>query len=158
MTSHVVAFERPQVRAGARSVSLDEVDQRVAGATEALLRERKGDGHWCFELEADATIPSEYVLFRHFRGEPEHLGRSKPSPAEERRERQAGESEYEEDEAAPLRHGSGPSEGEAAADDTDPKKERRLCCTASLRPRSERSRIATPSANAAICAGQIAAL
>ena len=27
------------------------------------------DGHWCFELEADATIPAEYVLLRHFRGE-----------------------------------------------------------------------------------------
>ena len=38
-----------------------------------FLSERKSDGHWCFELEADATIPSEYVLFRHFRGEPEDL-------------------------------------------------------------------------------------
>ncbi len=28
------------------------------------------DGHWVFELEADATIPAEYVLLRHFCGEP----------------------------------------------------------------------------------------
>ena len=31
--------------------------------------EQHEDGHWCFELEADATIPAEYVLLRHFRGE-----------------------------------------------------------------------------------------
>ena len=30
----------------------------------------KRDGHWVFELEADATIPAEYVLLRHYRGEP----------------------------------------------------------------------------------------
>ena len=27
------------------------------------------DGHWVFELEADATIPAEYVLLEHFLGE-----------------------------------------------------------------------------------------
>ena len=27
---------------------------------------RREDGHWLFELEADATIPSEYVLLNHF--------------------------------------------------------------------------------------------
>ncbi|HEY2762082.1 MAG TPA: prenyltransferase/squalene oxidase repeat-containing protein, partial [Pirellulales bacterium] len=36
----------------------------------ALLECRQPDGHWVFELEADATIPSEYVLLRHYRGEP----------------------------------------------------------------------------------------
>ena len=30
----------------------------------------KSDGHWCFELEADSTIPAEYVLMRHYRDEP----------------------------------------------------------------------------------------
>src|SRR5689334_11774371 len=38
-------------------------------ATEALLREQRADGHWVFELEADATIPSEYVLLTHWLGE-----------------------------------------------------------------------------------------
>ncbi len=42
----------------------------IARATLALLDRRRDDGHWCFELEADATIPAEYVLMRHFRGEP----------------------------------------------------------------------------------------
>ena len=26
------------------------------------------DGHFVFELEADATIPAEYVLMRHYLG------------------------------------------------------------------------------------------
>ena len=51
--------------------TLDDLDRRITSATDALLGLRQDDGHWCFELEADATIPSEYVLFRHFRGEPE---------------------------------------------------------------------------------------
>lgn len=49
-------------------VPLDEVERRVASATRALLGQRRADGHFCFELEADATIPSEYVLYHHFRG------------------------------------------------------------------------------------------
>jgi squalene-hopene/tetraprenyl-beta-curcumene cyclase len=39
-------------------------------ATRALLDLQQPDGHWVFELEADATIPAEYVLLRHYRGEP----------------------------------------------------------------------------------------
>jgi len=35
-----------------------------------LLEQQKKDGHWVFELEADATIPAEYVLLRHYLGEP----------------------------------------------------------------------------------------
>ena len=30
---------------------------------------QRPDGHWVFELEADATIPAEYVLFVHYLGE-----------------------------------------------------------------------------------------
>lgn len=58
-------------RSGNGAVPLDVLETRIASATRALLELRKDDGHWCFELEADATIPAEYVLFRHFRGEPE---------------------------------------------------------------------------------------
>ncbi|HKS17875.1 MAG TPA: squalene--hopene cyclase [Bradyrhizobium sp.] len=46
------------------------LDASIASATEALLGYRQSDGHWVFELEADATIPSEYVLLRHYLGEP----------------------------------------------------------------------------------------
>src|SRR5712672_2905641 len=42
----------------------------IASATSALLEYRRPDGHWVFELEADSTIPAEYVLLRHYLGEP----------------------------------------------------------------------------------------
>ncbi|MFV0281149.1 MAG: squalene--hopene cyclase [Rhodoblastus sp.] len=54
----------------AASVEAAGLDAAIAHATCALLDRRRADGHWCFELEADATIPAEYVLMRHFRGEP----------------------------------------------------------------------------------------
>jgi squalene-hopene/tetraprenyl-beta-curcumene cyclase len=31
-----------------------------------LLKQQHDDGHWVFELEADATIPAEYILLGHF--------------------------------------------------------------------------------------------
>ncbi|MEO8936671.1 MAG: squalene--hopene cyclase [Burkholderiaceae bacterium] len=47
------------------------IDATIARATDALLALQRDDGHWVFELEADATIPAEYVLLTHFLGEPE---------------------------------------------------------------------------------------
>src|SRR3954467_5151281 len=38
----------------------------VSRATDALTRRQRPDGHFVFELEADATIPAEYVLLEHF--------------------------------------------------------------------------------------------
>jgi squalene-hopene/tetraprenyl-beta-curcumene cyclase len=46
------------------------VDHSIDAATRALLALQKADGHWVFELEADATIPAEYVLLRHYLAEP----------------------------------------------------------------------------------------
>jgi len=51
------------------SLSLEAIERNIDAASKALLASQRPDGHWCFELEADATIPAEYVLFRHFRGE-----------------------------------------------------------------------------------------
>jgi squalene-hopene/tetraprenyl-beta-curcumene cyclase len=45
------------------------LDKGIAVATEALLAQQHPDGHWLFELEADATIPSDYVLLVHYLGE-----------------------------------------------------------------------------------------
>ena len=42
------------------------VDEAVGKAAAALTRLQKLDGHFVFELEADATIPAEYVLLEHF--------------------------------------------------------------------------------------------
>jgi squalene-hopene/tetraprenyl-beta-curcumene cyclase len=41
----------------------------VERATAALLALQRADGHWAFELEADATIPAEYILLQHYLGE-----------------------------------------------------------------------------------------
>ena len=38
----------------------------LAASRKALLSLQKEDGHWCFPLEADCTIPAEYVLMMHF--------------------------------------------------------------------------------------------
>ena len=46
------------------------IDKGIEAARDALLALQKPDGHWVFELEADATIPAEYVLLRHYLAEP----------------------------------------------------------------------------------------
>jgi len=46
------------------------LEERIQSATRALLDRQKPDGHWVFELEADSTIPAEYILMRHHLGEP----------------------------------------------------------------------------------------
>ncbi|BBK32604.1 squalene-hopene/tetraprenyl-beta-curcumene cyclase [Stella humosa] len=47
------------------------VGQRLATAVDGLLAAQRPDGEWCFELEADATIPAEYILLNHFLGDPD---------------------------------------------------------------------------------------
>jgi squalene-hopene/tetraprenyl-beta-curcumene cyclase len=46
---------------------LNGLDAAVARGAEALLGLQREDGHWVFELEADATIPAEYILLQHYR-------------------------------------------------------------------------------------------
>src|SRR5580704_16384923 len=46
------------------------LDAGIAAATRALVARQQPDGHFVFELEADATIPAEYVLLRHYLAEP----------------------------------------------------------------------------------------
>lgn len=48
----------------------DALEASIHSATQALLGLRQADGHWVFELEADCTIPSEYVLLCHYLAEP----------------------------------------------------------------------------------------
>jgi squalene-hopene/tetraprenyl-beta-curcumene cyclase len=48
------------------ALRLVRVEQAVDSSRAALLDLRAEDGHWRFELEADATIPAEYILLNHF--------------------------------------------------------------------------------------------
>jgi len=45
------------------------IENAISRASSALLEDQRDDGHWVYELEADATIPSEYVLLVHYLGE-----------------------------------------------------------------------------------------
>src|SRR6202035_4704597 len=47
------------------------IEADIRRAAQALLRQQRDDGHWVFELEADATIPAEYILLRQYLGEPD---------------------------------------------------------------------------------------
>jgi len=45
-----------------------EIDGVVEDARTWLADCQAADGHWAFELEADATIPAEYIFLNHFLG------------------------------------------------------------------------------------------
>src|SRR6201982_2851786 len=47
-----------------------DLDSHIDSATKALLACQRADGYFLFELEADATVPAEYVLLRYYLGEP----------------------------------------------------------------------------------------
>ncbi|MGB6306652.1 MAG: squalene--hopene cyclase [Steroidobacteraceae bacterium] len=49
-----------------RRVTDSPLDRAVADARDALLAAQDAQGHWLFELEADCTIPAEYIMMMHF--------------------------------------------------------------------------------------------
>lgn len=49
--------------------ALSQLDQAIDKAQEHLLRLQAAEGYWMFELEADCTIPSEYILMMHYMDE-----------------------------------------------------------------------------------------
>jgi squalene-hopene/tetraprenyl-beta-curcumene cyclase len=56
------------VRAATQPVKLP-LDAAIEAARDALIRRQNADGCWEFELEADCTIPAEYIMMMHFLGE-----------------------------------------------------------------------------------------
>ncbi|QCE35606.1 squalene--hopene cyclase [Acetobacteraceae bacterium] len=42
------------------------LNAKLQAAQKALFQLQNEDGHWVFELEADATIPAEYILLEHY--------------------------------------------------------------------------------------------
>jgi squalene-hopene/tetraprenyl-beta-curcumene cyclase len=65
-----IAEAHASSRADAASAAMDRLEASIALAAQSLCALQQPDGHFVFELEADATIPAEYVLMRHYRGEP----------------------------------------------------------------------------------------
>jgi squalene-hopene/tetraprenyl-beta-curcumene cyclase len=66
---HLATLESEPVREVAGTVSAPALDRGIARAAEALFATQRPDGHFVCELEADCTIPAEYILFVHFLGE-----------------------------------------------------------------------------------------
>jgi squalene-hopene/tetraprenyl-beta-curcumene cyclase len=50
-------------------LSLSQLERAIQRAASALLGLQHPDGYWCFELEADCTIPAEYILMMHYMDE-----------------------------------------------------------------------------------------
>ena len=59
----------PVARPGARLVQSSALERAIAAARHALTGVQNDLGYWHFELEADCTIPSEYVLMLRYLGE-----------------------------------------------------------------------------------------
>tara|TARA_B100001750_G_C15231626_1_gene458428 strand:- start:320 stop:667 length:348 start_codon:yes stop_codon:yes gene_type:complete len=45
-----------------------KIEKIINHCTKRMLHDQKNDGHWVYDLEADTTIPSEYILMNHFLG------------------------------------------------------------------------------------------
>jgi squalene-hopene/tetraprenyl-beta-curcumene cyclase len=57
--------------AGGEHVEAAELKAAVDSAREAILARQQAEGYWCHELEADCTIPAEYILLLRYLGERE---------------------------------------------------------------------------------------
>ncbi|MBU2754844.1 squalene--hopene cyclase [Acidithiobacillus sp. CV18-2] len=59
----------PSARYGVARQLHAPLERAIAAARAALRRRQAEDGHWCFEFEADCTIPAEYILMMHYMDE-----------------------------------------------------------------------------------------
>jgi squalene-hopene/tetraprenyl-beta-curcumene cyclase len=57
-----------EIRQASRRIPAARLDEAITRASESLVELQHPDGHWVFELEADVTIPSEYILLQHYLG------------------------------------------------------------------------------------------
>jgi squalene-hopene/tetraprenyl-beta-curcumene cyclase len=47
-------------------LTTSKLEASISKGVRALLDQQQDDGHWVFVLEADATIPAEYILLKYF--------------------------------------------------------------------------------------------
>jgi squalene-hopene/tetraprenyl-beta-curcumene cyclase len=67
MTSGITSKSKHQP-AFAEAPQPHGLNAAIARSARSLLAAQRDDGHWVFELEADATIPAEYILLEHYLG------------------------------------------------------------------------------------------
>jgi len=64
--------EPPDARSDIVSLTLKRIadssplDRAIAEARDALIAQQNEKGYWLYELEADCTIPAEYIMMMHF--------------------------------------------------------------------------------------------
>ena len=63
------AFSHQAMASSQDTVDAAALEKKFAKARQALLSLQQADGHWCFPLQADCTIPAEYMLMMHFMDE-----------------------------------------------------------------------------------------
>jgi squalene-hopene/tetraprenyl-beta-curcumene cyclase len=68
------------------------LNKAISRAQDKLLSLQDNEGYWVFELEADCTIPSEYILMMHYLGEIDEPLQAKI--ANYLRSRQSGDGSY----------------------------------------------------------------
>ncbi len=60
------AREEALALAAAPRAQTPSLERSILAARDALLVAQRPEGHWVFELEADCTIPAEYIMMMHF--------------------------------------------------------------------------------------------
>ncbi|MHB1513124.1 MAG: squalene--hopene cyclase [Acidiferrobacter sp.] len=65
----VSAKNRERRESLAQDAQVAFLDAALAQARDRILAEQAPEGYWCWPLEADCTIPSEYILMMHFMDE-----------------------------------------------------------------------------------------
>ena len=68
LDSHHRIARLDAAEAGDAGVAVASRVAAIRRAADALFERCKPDGHWVFELEADATIPADYALLQHYLG------------------------------------------------------------------------------------------
>ena len=71
--SGAAARQETGLPGGTAAASPRTIDARLDGAIDEarnrIIADQAEDGHWLYELEADATIPAESILLEHFIGD-----------------------------------------------------------------------------------------
>ncbi len=61
--------DMPQMQPPVELEGWSPLDEAIDNAVDALKADQHGSGYWCYEFEADCTIPAEYILMMHFMDE-----------------------------------------------------------------------------------------